>query len=112
MDADDYQAGKLVKTIPLSPKEERKYSVKTNRNVKRSSKEAKKNNSSHDQRAASTSRVEADIMAKAQNKTNFGLSAEGDLQRRDLQGQGHDDLRGRGEQRVRRRTGRTSARRC
>ncbi len=74
-----YQAGKLVKTIPLSPKEERKYSVKVNRNEKRSSKEAKKNNSSITNEQHSTSRVEADIMAKAQNKTNFGLSAEGDF---------------------------------
>jgi hypothetical protein len=74
-----YQAGKLVKTIPLSPKEERKYSVKVNRQEKRSSKEAKKNNSSITNEQSSTSRVEADIMAKAQNKTNFGLNAEGDF---------------------------------
>lgn len=74
-----YQAGKLVKTIPLSPKEERKYSVKVNRNEKRSSKETKKNNSSITNEQHSTSKVEADIMAKAQNKTNFGLNAEGDF---------------------------------
>lgn len=74
-----YQAGKLVKTIPLSPKEERKYSVKVNRQEKRSDKEAKKNNSSITNEQNSTSRVEADIMAKAQNKTNFGLNAEGDF---------------------------------
>jgi hypothetical protein len=74
-----YQAGKLVKTIPLSPKEERKYSVKVTRQEKRSSKEAKKNNSSITNEQSSTSKVEADIMAKAQNKTNFGLNAEGDF---------------------------------
>lgn len=73
-----YQAGKLVKTIPLSPKEERKYSVKTTRTEKRSTKEAKKNNSAITSEQNSTSRVEADIMSKAQTKTNFSLSAEGD----------------------------------
>ena len=74
-----YQAGRLVRTIPLSPKEERKYSVKSTRNEKRSSKEAKKNNSSITSEQHSTSRVEADIMAKAQNKTTFGISAEADF---------------------------------
>ena len=73
-----YQAGRLVKTIALSPGEERKYSVKHTQNEKRSSKEAKKNNSSITNEQHSTSRVEADIMAKAQAKTTFGLSAEGD----------------------------------
>lgn len=75
-----YQAGKLVKTIPLSPKEERKYSVKVNRQEKRSGKEAKKNNSSITNEQHSTSRVEADIMAKAQNKMNFGHNAEFGIQ--------------------------------
>jgi hypothetical protein len=73
-----YQAGKLMKTIPLGPKEERKYSLKATRTEKRSSKEAKKNNSSLTNEQLSTSRVEADIMAKAQNKTTFNASAEGD----------------------------------
>src|SRR5262249_30822770 len=61
----EYQAGKLIKTIPLAPKEEKKYSVKVTRNQKRSSKEAKKNNSALSNERVSTSRVEADIMAKA-----------------------------------------------
>ena len=75
----DYQAGKLVKTIPLSPKEERKYSVKiTPQREALAARRRKKNNSSLTNEQHSTSRVEADIMAKAQNKTNFGLSAEGD----------------------------------
>lgn len=74
-----YQAGNLLKTIPLSPKEERKYSVKVVRREKRSSKEAKRNNSSMTGEQSSTSRAEAEIMAKAQNKSTFGLSAEGDF---------------------------------
>jgi hypothetical protein len=73
----NYQAGKLVKTIPLSPKEERKYSLKTTRNMKHTQKQARKNNSSLTSEQTSTTRAEAEIMEKAQNKTNFNLSTEG-----------------------------------
>jgi len=73
-----YQAGRLLKTIPLAPGEEKKYSVKLTRTEKRSRKEARKNNSTLSSEQVSTSRVEADIMAKAQTKTNFGIVAEGD----------------------------------
>ena len=73
----NYQAGKLIKTIPLSPKEERKYSMKVNLSLKQSRKEAQKNNSSLKSEQSSISRVEAEIMAKAQNKTNFSLNTEG-----------------------------------
>ncbi|MGA9519929.1 MAG: hypothetical protein WBV82_00615, partial [Myxococcaceae bacterium] len=73
-----YQAGRLLKTVPLSPKEERKYSLKTTRTEKRATKEARKNNVGITSEQSSTSRVEADIMAKAQTKTNFGITAEGD----------------------------------
>jgi hypothetical protein len=74
-----YQAGRLVKTIPLAPKEERKYSVKLNRQEKRANKEARRNNTSLTSEQSSTTRVEADIMAKMQNKTTFGMTAEGDF---------------------------------
>ncbi len=73
----NYQAGKLVKTLPMAPKEERKYSVKVTRNLKQAQKEAVKNNSSLTYEQTSTSRVEAEIMHKAQNKTNFSLSTDG-----------------------------------
>jgi hypothetical protein len=73
----NYQAGKLVKTIPLAPKEERKYTLKTSRTLKHVRKEALKNSSSSTTEQSSISRVEAEIMKKAQNKTNFGLSTEG-----------------------------------
>ncbi len=73
----NYQAGELVKTIPLSPKEERKYSVKINRTEKLVSKEAQKNSSTIKNEMKSTTRAETDIIAKAQNKTNFSLSTEG-----------------------------------
>ena len=73
----NYQVGKLRKTIPLAPKEERKYSLKITKHFKRNEKEARKNNTSFTNEQTTTSRSEAEIIAKAQNKTNFNLSAEG-----------------------------------
>lgn len=71
-----YQAGKLVKTIPLSPKEERKYTVKTTVNSKITRKQAQKNNTSLQQEVNTTSRAEAEIIAKAQDKSNFNMSVK------------------------------------
>jgi hypothetical protein len=73
----NYQVGKLVKTIPLSPKEERKYALKVTRTLKQARKEALKNNSALTHEQTSTSRAEAEIMQKAQSKTNFGLNTDG-----------------------------------
>ena len=72
-----YQVGNLVKSIPLSPKEEKKYSLKTTFNRKRTEKEAKKNNTSLTQEQNTTSRAEEEIVAKANNKSDFKLGAEG-----------------------------------
>lgn len=77
MDPISYQPGRLVKTIPLAPKEERTYSVKVTRTLKQERKEALKNNSTLTSEQSSTSRAEAEIMRKAQAKTTFGLSADG-----------------------------------
>lgn len=71
-----YQAGKLVKTVPLSPKEERKYSVKTTYNLKTTRKQALKNNSSLQNEFNTTSRAESDIVAKAHDKSNFSMSVK------------------------------------
>jgi hypothetical protein len=71
-----YQAGKLVKTIPLSPKEERKYSVKTTQSLKVTKKQALKNNSSLQQEVNTTSRAESEIIAKAHDKSNFHMSVK------------------------------------
>lgn len=71
-----YQVGDLVKSIPLAPKEERKYSLKTTFTRKRSEKEARKNNSSLQQQQNTTSRSEEEIIAKAQSKSDFKLNAE------------------------------------
>lgn len=74
----NYQAGRLVKTLPLAPKEERKYSLRTERVTKQAYREARKNNSSLKTEETNTSRVEAEIMKKALSKTNFSLSTSGD----------------------------------
>jgi hypothetical protein len=58
-----YQVGNLVKSIPLAPKEERKYSLKTVFTRKRTDKEAKKNNTSLVQEQNTTSRAEEEIVA-------------------------------------------------
>lgn len=73
-----YQVGNLVKSIPLAPKEEKKYSLKTTFTRKRTEKEAKKNNTSLVQEQNTTSRAEEEIVAKAQTKNNFSLAVEGD----------------------------------
>lgn len=74
-----YQVGDLVKSIPLSPKEERKYSLKTTFNRKRTEKESKKNSSSLTQEQNTTSRAEEEIVSKAQSKNNFNLAAEAEF---------------------------------
>lgn len=72
-----YQVGDLVKTIPLAPKEEIKYSVKTVLNEKIAKKESRKNNSTLQSEMSSTTRAEAEIVKKANARTNFSYANEG-----------------------------------
>ncbi|MEO8773148.1 MAG: hypothetical protein ABI263_00380 [Gelidibacter sp.] len=74
----NYQVGKLLSSKCLSPKEEQTYSLKVTRNEKKATKEANKNSSSSINEQSSTSKVESEIVKKAQNKTNFSLATEGD----------------------------------
>jgi hypothetical protein len=71
-----YQAGKLIKTMPLSPKEERKCSIKTTQNQKTTQKQTQKNNSSLQNEISSVSRAESEIVAKAHDKSNFNMSVK------------------------------------
>ena len=73
-----YQVGNLVKSIPMAPKEERKYSLKTVFTRKRSEKEARKNSSSITQEQNTTSRAEEEIVSKAQSKNTFNLATQAD----------------------------------
>jgi hypothetical protein len=74
-----YQAGKLVKTIPLSPKEERKYSIKNTKNSKSVVKEAQKNSSNIHNEQNITDKAELEIIKKALDKTNFTMSTDGKM---------------------------------
>lgn len=72
----DYQVGELVSTIPLAPKETRKYSKK--RIVKKSRTEKEIENSLQFKKddASDTYRHNAEIVRKANNKTSFTHNAE------------------------------------
>ena len=70
-----YQVGDLVRTVPLSPKEERKFSVKRVERLKQIDKEARKYNSTLSNETSSTGRVEEEVIAKAQKNLKFDVSA-------------------------------------
>ena len=72
-----YQVGELIKSIPLAPKEVRKYSKKIVLKEKRSRKEMESNVSSQRRETNSTSRSEAEIVSRAAAKTNFNATTEG-----------------------------------
>lgn len=72
-----YQAGELVKTIPLAPKEVKKYSKKEVIKKKRNVKENENSLSVLKEDSTETGRAEAEIMSKASTKANFSLSTEG-----------------------------------
>lgn len=71
-----YQAGRLAKTITLAPKEVQKYTKTIKRHRKRVVKEVENHLQIHKQESSQTSRVEQDIINKANVKTTFGLSSE------------------------------------
>jgi len=72
-----YQVGDLIKSIPLAPKEVRKYSKKIVKKEKRARKEIESNLENLKSETNSTTRAEADIVQKAMEKTNFNASANG-----------------------------------
>lgn len=72
-----YQAGKLVKTVPLAPKESRRYSKKVTLNRTRSRKETEDRLSSRAIERQETTRAEAEIIARTAAKTNFSANAAG-----------------------------------
>ncbi len=72
-----YQVGELVKTIPLAPKEVRRFSTKMNIKKSRAEKEVQNNLHAQKTDLTDTARAETTIVHKAQKKSNFQLSAEG-----------------------------------
>ena len=75
-----YQVGDLLKSIPLAPKETRKYSKKIVVKEKRARKEVESNLRSQKSETQSTSRAEAEIVQKAMQKTNYSATVSGTFQ--------------------------------
>lgn len=72
-----YQVGELVKTIPLAPKEVRRFSKKVAIRKSRAEKEVENSLQVRKSESTETARAETEIVQKAQRKTNYQLSAEG-----------------------------------
>jgi hypothetical protein len=70
-----YQAGELVRTIPLAPKEVRKYTKRTVVKKSRSHKEIEDNLRITKTDTSELSRAESEIMNKAFNKSTFALNS-------------------------------------
>ncbi|MDP9203746.1 MAG: hypothetical protein M3P26_17720 [Gemmatimonadota bacterium] len=73
----DYQAGRLVKTVPLAPKEVRRFTKKVAVKQSRAEKEVNTSLSVRKTDSSETSRAESEIVQKAHKSTNFKMSAEG-----------------------------------
>lgn len=72
-----YQVGELLRTVPLAPKEARRYSRRLTRKLSRSEQEVRNSLQSMRTESSVTTRVETEIIKKAMSKTNFELSAQG-----------------------------------
>ncbi len=71
-----YQVGDLVSTIPLAPKEVRRYTTRTVTKKSRAEKEIEDSLQTRRTESSDTSRADAEIVKKAQEKTHFNLGAE------------------------------------
>jgi hypothetical protein len=74
-----YQVGELVSTIPLAPREIRRFSKRTVVRTKRARQEVESNLSSRRGESEDHSRAESEIVSRATAKTNFGLTNEGTM---------------------------------
>jgi hypothetical protein len=72
-----YQVGELVNTIPLAPREIRRFSKKTVVRTKRAIQEVESNLVSRRTESEEHSRAESEIVARAIAKTNFTLTQSG-----------------------------------
>lgn len=72
-----YQVGSLVKTIPLAPRETQKYTTKTVVKKSRNAKELDESLRSKKEDKSATERVDAEIFADANDKTDFKANASG-----------------------------------
>ncbi|GIH07944.1 hypothetical protein Rhe02_60110 [Rhizocola hellebori] len=72
-----YQVGELVKTVPMAPKESRRYSKKLTTRVNRAEREVLNSLETRRTESSETARIETEIVRKAQQKTNFETTASG-----------------------------------
>jgi len=71
-----YQVGELVSTIPLAPKEMRRYTTRVVTKKSRAVKEIEDNLQTRKTETSDTSRADAEIVKKAQERTHFNIGAE------------------------------------
>jgi hypothetical protein len=71
-----YQVGDLVSTIPLAPKEVRRYTTRTLTKKTRAVKEIEDNLQTRKTESSDTARADEEIVKKAQEKTHFNIGAE------------------------------------
>ena len=71
-----YQVGDLVSTIPLAPKEIRRYTTRTVARKSRAVKEIEDNLQTRKTETSDTTRADEEIVKKAQEKTHFNMGAE------------------------------------
>jgi hypothetical protein len=74
-----YQVGSLVKTIPLAPGEARSFEVKQTTKKSRARKEIDKNSSSRSFDSSQTSKIESEVIERAEELTNFSTSTKSDF---------------------------------
>jgi hypothetical protein len=72
---EQYQVGDLVSTIPLAPKEIRRYTTRAVTKKTRAVKELEDNLQTRKTESSDTTRADGEIVKKAQEKTHFNLSA-------------------------------------
>lgn len=71
----NWQVGDLVSTIPLAPKEVRRYTTKKIVKKTRATKELESSLHNQKKESADTARVDREIVQKAQNSTDFHVTA-------------------------------------
>jgi hypothetical protein len=72
-----YQVGELVSTLPLAPREVRKYSRRTLRKTKRAVQEVESRSERRTGESEERARIESEIVHRASSKTNFSMSSTG-----------------------------------
>ena len=74
---EQYQVGELVSTIPLAPRETRRYTTRRVVKKSRAAKELEESLRTTRSDSVGTSRVEREIVDKAQSKTDFDVQTHG-----------------------------------